>query len=125
MDGTRYGITPEEWDRAVDEVEDILVGVARRRGEITYSEVVDRVTTVRLSANSPAFHQMLGDVSARAFDAGAPLLSAVVIRKGDGYPGPGFANLARRLGFTVESGDEPELEFWGQQLERVREWWRR
>lgn len=119
----RFNLPIEIWDAAVDELHDLLVEVARRRATISYSDVVAAMRTVSLPPDSTAFHHMLGDVSARTFDDGAPLLSAVVVHKHDGKPGGGFARLARRLGFEVDENAAAEDAFWGQQLTAVHAWW--
>lgn len=102
----------------------MLADVARRSTTITYGDAVAQLKSVTVTPDSRAFHHMLADVSVRAFDLGAPLLSAVVVDKGDGRPGGGFCGLARRLGF--ESADDPIVEdvFWGRQIEAVHAWWR-
>lgn len=125
MTNSRFNIPVETWDATVDEIHDLLVPVAHRRETIPYGDVVARLSAVTLEPNSSAFHHMLGDVSSRTFDEGAPLLSAVVVHKGDGRPGGGFAKLARRLGFEVAENPLAEEIFWGQQLEAVYEWWRK
>lgn len=86
---------------------------------------VARLTSVTLEPESYAFHHMLGSVSARAFDEGGPLLSAVVVHKDDGRPGGGFCELARGVGFEIADDGLAEDIFWGQQIEAVHAWWRR
>jgi hypothetical protein len=123
---TRFNIPMASWELAVDQLYGMLEEVARRgpRTTITYGEVVDRLTAVRLEPDSHAFHHMLGDVSTRSFDASGPLLSAVVVHKDDGRPGGGFCKCARGLGFPVDTDRAAEEAFWGQQLEAVYAWWR-
>jgi len=121
---TRFNIPPDLWARGVDEIYELLADVARRSTTITYGDVA-QLESVTLEPDSRAFHHMLGDVSVRAVDLGAPLLSAVVVHRGGGRPGRGFCELARRLGF--EMADDPIVEdvFWGRQIEAVHAWWRR
>ena len=121
----RFNIPAQTWDAAVDELHGLLVLVARRRSTVSYSTAASSMATVSLPPDSSAFHHMLGDVSARALDDGAPLLSAVVVHKHDGKPGGGFARLGRRLGFEVAEDDVAEDVFWGQQLSAVHDWWSR
>lgn len=121
----RFNIPLDTWHRAVDELFELLVDVARRRGIVAYGDVVSQLRIVTLEPDSSAFHHMLGEVSARAFDEGAPLLSAVVVHKHDGRPGGGFCDLARRLGFEVGDGSVAQDIFWAQQLQAVHAWWRR
>jgi hypothetical protein len=125
MDGTRFNITPDVWEQAVTEIFDMLIGVARRRTTTTYSDVASRIQCVRLEPESHAFHWMLGDTSRRAFDAGGPLLSVVVLGRETHRPGGGFFDLARDLGFEVGEDRDAEDLFWADQLEQVHAWWRR
>ena len=75
--------------------------------------------------DSYAFNSLLGDVSRRAFDEGAPLLSVVVLGKETGRPGHGFFDLARERGFDVPVDLDTEEGFWLSQLQQVHRWWRR
>ena len=124
-DDRRFNIPRATWDAAVDELYDLLVPVARRREALAYGAVVAQMRTVSLPPDASAFHHMLGDVSTRAFDEGAPLLSAVVVKKDDGKPGGGFARLGRRLGFEVAEDPAAEDAFWIEQLVAVHHWWAR
>jgi hypothetical protein len=124
-EGTRFHISPGLWQTAVDEIYELLVQIARKESRVTYSEVVERLNSVRLEPDSHAFHAMLGDVSRRAFDEGGPLLSAVVVGKETQVPGAGFASLARGLGYKVPEGRDAEAIFGADQLKLVHEWWRK
>ncbi len=123
MSDTRYNLPIDTWERAVAELTDVLVPVARRGTTVTYSEAVSNLSTVHLTGDSTAFHVLLGDVSRASFDAGAPLLSAVVVAKDSGQPGGGFYDLARELGFDVPDEPAAESMFWGAHLDEVHRWW--
>ena len=84
---TRYNLPIDTRERAVAELTDVLGPVARQGTTVTYSDAVSNLSTVHLTADSTAFHALLGDVSGASFDAGAPLLSAVVVAKDSGQPG--------------------------------------
>lgn len=125
MAAARYHVPLADWERAVDELTQLLADVAHRGCTTTYSEVTPKLRTIRLGPDSYAFHALLGDVSRRAFDEGAPLLSVVVIGKETGRPGNGFIDLARELGFNVPNDWDGEERFWLSQLDQVHRWRRR
>jgi hypothetical protein len=125
MVSTRYNVPVDTWEGAVGELVDMLAAVARRGQTTTYSEVTARLRTLRLSPESHVFHALLGDVSRRTFDEGAPLLSAVVVTKDTGRPGGGFYDLARELGFDVPDERFAEDLFWAGHLDEVHRRWRR
>jgi hypothetical protein len=64
-------------------------------------------------------NEALGHVVRHEVEHGRPLLTALVVTKDTGSPGPGFAGLARELGLTVTHDDE----FAQQELERVVHFW--
>ena len=109
----------------MDEIRELLMPVARRRDTIWYSTLAQAMTTLHLTPDAHAFHEMLGDVSRRAFDSGEPLLSVVVVHKHDSRPGSGFCRMARGLGFDIADDPAAEALFSGRELERVWDWWRR
>jgi hypothetical protein len=63
----------------------------------------------------------LGVVSSYEAAFGRPLLSALVIQEASGQPGPGFVELAIRLGVEVGTDHDSYVQA-EQQL--VREFWR-
>ena len=118
---TRYGYPVELFGQAVEEVAGILRETARNGDRIPYSEVTKKLRAIEeLDPHSSAFAAMLGSVSSEEHDAGRPLLSAVAVYKGQLTPGPGFATIARELGFVFEDGDI----FWAEEIERVHNYWR-
>jgi hypothetical protein len=52
---------------------------------------------------------------------GRPMLSALVVLAGEGYPGDGFAKLARNLGHNVP--EDIEHTFWRIQVSTVIRYW--
>lgn len=68
--------------------------------------------------------QALDEISRQEVSAGNGMLSAVVVLKisygsGLGHPGPGFFDLARRLGLLGKSDRRSEREFWERELAKV------
>ena len=123
MTETRFKIPIDVWERAVDEIHDLLVDVARRLDTITHADLARRVTAVTLQPDSNAFHHMLRDVSERAHADAGLLLGALVVSKDYHRPNPGFFDLARRLGFDVERTRDAEDLFWAEQVDALQRWW--
>jgi len=120
MTDTRFGLTPEEWDAAKEETRDILVGVAMDRGFIPYSDLVNRLETVKLEPNSYALAHLLGEIPTEEDNAGRGMLSVIVThRDGDMQPGPGFFELAGELGRDTSGQDA----FWVEEYNRVLSYW--
>lgn len=95
----KYGFSASSWDRAKAEMVSILLDCARRSDTVAYSDLVHKVKTVSLSPDSYALRQMLGEVSMESDQAGGGMLTVLVVHKGgDRQPGPGFFELARKLG---------------------------
>ena len=95
---TKYGYKAEDWETVKEEMRQILVERVRLRGMISYSDHVSRIETIRMEPDSFALAHMLGEVSEED-TAGRGVLSVIVVQKdGDMEPGPGFFQLAKRLG---------------------------
>ena len=97
-----------------DVLYDILIGVARQRGRITYGRLGNEFGV------APPFRTLihaLDRVSRAAHAAGRPMLSAVVVNRETGRPGSGFYLLAWDLGKTVSD----EVDFWESEREKVYE----
>jgi hypothetical protein len=63
--------------------------------------------------------EILGEISTYEHDHGRPMLSAIVVLAGIGYPGEGFYNLARHLGLHQGHGEFADMEFFVQEVKRV------
>ena len=115
-----HGLPESVWSNAKEEARRAMIDAARRRGVISYSELVGRVTSCRLEPHDLRLAHMLGEISSEEDDAGRGLLTVVVVHKsGDMKPGSGFFTLARSRG--RETADWQR--FWLEELERVYEAW--
>ena len=65
--------------------------------------------------------EILGEISTHEHEQKLPLLSAVVILKGQNIPGQGFFNLAKELG--VYTGHD-NLKYFIQELRKVHDYWK-
>ena len=51
------------------------------------------------------------------------MISALVVYKGDGYPGRGFYLCARDLGKLGATDKDSEVEFWVKEVKAVYNYW--
>jgi hypothetical protein len=117
---TKYGYEPHEWEAAQGQMREVLIGRAKVRGMIPYSELVEKVTEIELEPNSYALAAMLGEVSTEEDAAGRGMLSVIVVHKdGDMQPGPGFFELAEELGRDTSD----ILKCWVEELKKVHRVW--
>lgn len=115
-----YGFTLEEWEEAKTELRESLIERARVRGQIPYSEAVQRIHAIRFEPHDQRFFHMLGQLSSEEDTAGRGMLSAVVVHKhGDMQPGPGFFELAKTLGRDTSD----ILKCWVDELRKVHAQW--
>ena len=117
---TKYGYSLDEWERAKQEMKEILIERAKVRGMIPYSELAARIKTINIRPESYAFAAMLGEISMEEDQAGRGMLTVIVVHKsGDMQPGPGFFELAQELGRDTSD----ILRCWVDELKRVHAYW--
>ncbi len=88
-----------------------MVAAARSgNGRITYSELCAKLEGRWADTNphDPYVAEALGEIAGRCLAAGLPPLSAIVVGKERGYPGPGYFTAAH-----------PEIE---DEIEQMRAW---
>jgi hypothetical protein len=118
----RYGFAESDWDGAKDEALGVLRAVARREDTIAYSDLVGRISAIRLDPHSHAMRTFLNEISTTEHQEDRGMLSVVVVyRYGDQMPGPGFFELARSLGYRFRD----ETQFWVEHLRAVYQIWSR
>jgi hypothetical protein len=118
----RNGHQPEVWERAKEEMTRILGERAISKTTISYSELVRTLVTIRFEPDSNALATMLGEISTEEDEHGRGMLSVLVVHKdGDKMPGPGFFDLAKRLGRDTTD----RLAAWAQEMETVQRAWSR
>ena len=91
----RADFTNKEWDNIKGEIHSILVGVAKSKKLINYSDLVKRMKTVTLHTDNvdevQILAELLGEISGEENKHARGMLSALVIHKtGDREPGLGF-----------------------------------
>lgn len=109
-----------EWDAAKEEIKNLLIERAKVRGMIPYSELAEKVRSMNLEAHDQRLFHLLGEISSEESGAGRGMLSVIVVHKvGDMQPGPGFFDLAKRLGRDTSD----ILMCWVQELKKVHSVW--
>ena len=110
----------ENWDTAKTEARETLIEVARRKGRIAYSELVQKIKSIDLEAHDPRLFHLLGEISSEEDGAGRGMLTAIVVHKsGDMQPGPGFFELAKSLGKDTSD----ILACWIKEFNKVHDYW--
>ena len=113
---------PVEMNRNLYEV---LVAAARAGRTMTYTDAGEIVgLTMRNPHHRRLLGQHLGAISQFEVEHGRPMLSAVVIQKGQGQKrtGTGFDQLGEELGLKRAVDDDATFE--GRQLDQVFAYWR-
>ena len=107
-----------------DSLYERLVDAARARRTMTYSDAAE---IVGLSMRNPHHRRLLGQqlgaISEYEADHARPMLSAVVVHKGERSLGSGFYQLGEEIGLkgSLEDGDT----FAARELDRVFAYWSR
>lgn len=98
----------------------MLVDCAKRRGQVTYSELTDKLRTKGTHLSFAQLYELLCEISTDEYQQGRGMLSAIVVTKnGDQQPGDGFYKLAKDLGIKSKN----ELECWIDQMKKVHDVW--
>jgi len=117
---TKYGYSIDDWNKAKEEMRQILIERAKVRGMIPYSELASQIRTVCVKPESNALAGMLGEISSAEDAAGRGMLTVIVVHKsGDMQPGPGFFELAKELGRDTSD----ILKCWVDELKKVHAYW--
>lgn len=112
-------LSEADWRAIKAEIRAILIGLARMRRTIYYSELAAQVRTAYVHYRAPAFDRILQDLCADEVTSSRPILGVLVVNKQTGYCGTGFFKWAALMGYNVS---DPEV-FWHQEFERVCDYW--
>jgi len=116
-----YGFEGSQWDAAKEQAKKILIEVATRKGRIAYSELVGKISALKLEAHDPRLFHLLGEISTEEDKAGRGMLTAIVVHKsGDMQPGPGFFELAKSLG---KKNTKDQMACWVSEFNKVHDYW--
>jgi len=106
-----------DWDAVLDEMRAILIGCAKRRETITYSDLARTVSSASMHHRAPMFHRLITRLDTP--DSDEPSLATLVVRKDSGIPGSGY--------FADSAGDVGTLDeqraYWETRFEAVCDYW--
>jgi len=116
----RFGFDLAKWDAAKAEGKRILAEAAKRRQMIPYSDFVRQIHSIHLDYDDSRLAHFLGEISEEESSAGRGMLTALVVHKhGDYQPGPGFFDLAKKLGHDTSD----IVKCWIEEVKRVFAAW--
>lgn len=106
-----------------EELRQKLIEVARDAEVITYNEIreIAGVGQFDIPASRKQIGDVLEEICEYEHENGRPMLSAVVVSKGTGFPGGGFFDLAKRLGLMGRM--ETQVTFFSKELKKVHDYW--
>jgi hypothetical protein len=115
-----YGFSQATWDMAKQEARNLLIARAKLRGMIPYSDLAKAITAISLDPHDQRLFHLLGEISSEEDAGGRGMLSVIVVHKfGDMQPGPGFFELAKKLGRDTSD----ILKCWVDELKKVHAVW--
>jgi hypothetical protein len=98
-----------------------LIQTPKDQKVVSYSEIAP---LAKLDMDNPddrnRIAEILDEISRHEHAQGRPLLSAVVVHRGEGTPGKGFFSMARSVG--VQKGKD-DVTFFAHELTRVHRQW--
>ena len=115
-----FGYDDSQWSLAKDQAKVAIAARARVRGMIPYSDLVSEIEAIQFAPHDPRFFAFLGEISEEEDREGRGMMSALVVHKqGDMQPGPGFFELARKMGRDVSD----ILKCWVEEFKKVHSSW--
>ncbi|MGE0266607.1 MAG: hypothetical protein AB7V06_28290 [Candidatus Obscuribacterales bacterium] len=116
----QFGFDEADWSAAKFEAKNAMIAKAKLRRVIPYSDLVNKITSISLQPRDPRLFHLLGEISTEEATAGRGMLTAIVVHKsGDMQPGPGFFDLAKRLGRDVSNIEK----CWINEINEVYKQW--
>jgi hypothetical protein len=116
----KHGYPIEDWNKAKEEMRQILIEKAKARETITYSDLLSKIQTIKLHRGLRPFTDMLGEISREEDAAGRGMLTVLVVYKNHGkLPGDPFFTLADELGRNTSN----RRKFFEGELKRVYDCW--
>ena len=116
----KYGFDEAAWEVAKLQARTTCIKVARARGNIAYSDLVQHIRSIHIHHEDPRLAHLLGELSEAEHKEGRGMLTVVVTHKeGDQLPGGGFFELARQLGRDTSDREK----CWVTEINRVYGEW--
>jgi len=129
-DPTRFGYTPEQWERAVDAGVRVLKEVAGTRDNvISYTDLCERVfaaSDVRVVPGEYALPYILGDISRATLESDDCAISALVVYKNSTDAGAGLYDLAVVEGLLPKNPSDDQKDiFRFDHMNKAHDLWAR
>lgn len=115
MSNTFFGFAPDSWDRGKLEAICAIVRAGKNDRLITYTELSNAITSIRIEPHDFAMIRLLDEISKEEDAAGRGILTALVVLKDEQVPAEGFWASARDIGRVI--GDK--WVFWAEEVRRV------
>ncbi len=114
--GTLRPFTRKAWEGARRECLTVLTRTAKRRGQITYAQICQHITSIHFEPYEWDLGRLLGDLSDDSLEKHDFMISSLVVHKlGDQEPGQGFFKYAEQIGLDVSD----RLKFWVEQMKKT------
>ena len=111
-------------EKHFESVYEVLASIACQEQTITYSNLVREANLPAGLDEMRRLYELLCDINATEMQEDWPMLSAVVVRAEDGWPGSGFYTCAQALGrLAAGASKETREDFWVKELKRVHTAW--
>lgn len=143
MDPVQQRFDEIEWTyatgdaKALKELEERIAAAGRKRGLITYSDLVRGVTfnlpnlqkprTINVTDWQELDRAIVGDflgyISKRSYERAKLFSSALVVSKMDGSPGEGFYSLLKQLGLISNARSTKALDLWAEHVAKAHTWY--
>jgi hypothetical protein len=125
---------------ALSELEGRVALAGKKRGLLTYSDLVRGITFRLPSLREPnrkidvmewedldraIVGDFLGFMSMRSYELGQFFSSALVVSKMDGSPGEGFYSLLKELGLIAASKTDKAMYIWADHVAKAHTWYQK
>jgi hypothetical protein len=108
-----------KWAAVKAEIRQVMIDTARQKSLITYRELTASLQSASIHYHSPLLARLLVEIGTEEFDAGRPILPALVVAQQTGIPGKGFFRIAGERGQDVADAEA----FWEEEVQRVYHYW--
>ena len=115
MTGEIFGFKQGAWDLGKLQATCAIVCAGKKDQFITYSELANAVTAIRIEPHDFAMIRLLDEISKEEDTAGRGILTALVVLKDKRVPAEGFWASARDIGRVIRD----KWTFWSEEVKRV------
>lgn len=119
MKRRRKDISEEQWRRTKLELLQVLKWAACNETTVTYSQAVERVSTMDLHRQSPFLRRMLNEIAEEHLEMAGCMITVFITRESrdKNQPGKGFYATAATKGLYAAKSEQTAAEFAQAQIE--------